>query len=86
MTAVDHTDERWKHNRVAWLANIFHFDSFPLKAIGEKKEEREAGTTMEVCAKQLEPLAAVLEEKDWENVAIAYEVTMFETATLVGMT
>jgi hypothetical protein len=41
---------------------------------------------MEVCAKQLEPLAAVLEEKDWENVAIAYEVRMFETATRVGMT
>ena len=42
-------------------------------AIGEKKEQREAGTTMDVCAKQLEPLAKVLEAKDWENVAIAYE-------------
>ncbi|KAG7355746.1 triosephosphate isomerase [Nitzschia inconspicua] len=42
-------------------------------AIGEKKEEREAGTTMEVCAKQLEPLAAILNEEDWANVAIAYE-------------
>jgi Triosephosphate isomerase len=40
-------------------------------AIGEKKEEREAGTTMDVCAKQLEPLAKVLEPKDWPNVAIA---------------
>ena len=28
---------------------------------------------MEVCSKQLEPLAKVLEPKDWENVAIAYE-------------
>ena len=42
-------------------------------AIGEKKEEREAGKTMDICASQLEPLAKTLETKDWENVAIAYE-------------
>jgi triosephosphate isomerase len=42
-------------------------------AIGEKKEEREGGTTMEVCASQLEPLAKVLEAKDWDSIAIAYE-------------
>jgi len=42
-------------------------------AIGEKKEERESGVTMDVCAKQLEPAAKLLEESDWENVAIAYE-------------
>lgn len=42
-------------------------------AIGEKKEDREGGTTMKVCASQLEPLAKVLEEGDWENIAIAYE-------------
>lgn len=42
-------------------------------AIGEKKEEREAGTTMEVCAKQLAPAAELLTEEDWANVAIAYE-------------
>lgn len=42
-------------------------------AIGEKKEEREAGITMDVCAKQLAPAAKLLDEKDWENVAIAYE-------------
>jgi triosephosphate isomerase (TIM) len=42
-------------------------------AIGEKKEEREAGTTMDVCAKQLEPLAKILDPSDWANVAIAYE-------------
>jgi len=42
-------------------------------AIGEKKEEREAGTTMEVCAKQLEPASKLLDESDWANVAIAYE-------------
>jgi triosephosphate isomerase len=41
--------------------------------IGEKKEERESGVTMDVCAKQLAPLAKVLEKKDWEQVAIAYE-------------
>jgi len=42
-------------------------------AIGEKKEERENGTTMDVCASQLEPLAKILDAKDWEKVAIAYE-------------
>lgn len=42
-------------------------------AIGEKKEEREAGITMDVCAKQLEPAAKILSEEDWANVAIAYE-------------
>jgi len=42
-------------------------------AIGEKKEERENGTTMDVCASQLEPLAKVLTPEDWASVAIAYE-------------
>jgi triosephosphate isomerase len=41
--------------------------------IGEKKEERESGVTMKVCAKQLEPLVKVLEPKDWERISIAYE-------------
>jgi triosephosphate isomerase len=41
--------------------------------IGEKKEEREAGTTMTVCAQQLEPLVKALDAKDWDMVAIAYE-------------
>lgn len=42
-------------------------------AIGEKKEERESGVTMDVCAKQLEPLAKILSKEDWTKVAIAYE-------------
>eukprot|EP00580_Thalassiosira_gravida_P001304 CAMPEP_0201606290 /NCGR_PEP_ID=MMETSP0492-20130828/5793_1 /ASSEMBLY_ACC=CAM_ASM_000837 /TAXON_ID=420259 /ORGANISM="Thalassiosira gravida, Strain GMp14c1" /LENGTH=276 /DNA_ID=CAMNT_0048070669 /DNA_START=48 /DNA_END=878 /DNA_ORIENTATION=+ len=41
--------------------------------IGEKKEEREAGTTMDVCAEQLKAATAVLSEEDWANVSIAYE-------------
>ncbi|KAL7462014.1 hypothetical protein ACHAXS_002413 [Conticribra weissflogii] len=41
--------------------------------IGEKKEEREAGTTMDVCASQLKPVADVLSKEDWANVSIAYE-------------
>lgn len=40
-------------------------------AIGEKKEDRELGKTMDVCAKQLSPLANLI--KDWSKVAIAYE-------------
>lgn len=42
-------------------------------AIGEKKEEREAGLTMDVCSKQLAPLAKILDAGDWEQIAIAYE-------------
>jgi len=41
--------------------------------IGEKKEERESGVTMEVCAAQMEPLKKLLLADDWANIAIAYE-------------
>jgi triosephosphate isomerase len=41
--------------------------------IGEKKQERERGITMRVCAAQLEPLKNVLKPEDWGKVAIAYE-------------
>lgn len=43
------------------------------QAIGEKKDERESGVTMQVCASQLEPLAKILDPEEWANVAIAYE-------------
>ena len=42
-------------------------------AIGESYDERNAGTTMKVCAAQLEPLVKVLKAEDWANIAIAYE-------------
>lgn len=41
--------------------------------IGEKKEEREAGITMDVCSKQMEPLAKILSTEDWAKISIAYE-------------
>jgi triosephosphate isomerase len=41
--------------------------------IGEKKEEREAGVTMDVCAKQLQPLKDILSIEQWDQVDIAYE-------------
>jgi triosephosphate isomerase len=41
--------------------------------IGEQKEERESGSTMCVCNDQLDPLVKVLDVKDWDSVAIAYE-------------
>jgi triosephosphate isomerase len=44
-----------------------------LFCIGEQKEERENGTTMDVCESQLQPLTRFFEEEDWANVAIAYE-------------
>jgi len=42
-------------------------------AIGEKKEERENGTTMDVCASQLKPLLGQITTEQWKDVAIAYE-------------
>ena len=41
--------------------------------IGEKKAEREKGITMDVCAKQLEPLVKALKPEDWSKISIAYE-------------
>jgi len=41
--------------------------------IGEKKEEREKGITLQVCSEQMKPATKLLEEGDWEKVAIAYE-------------
>ena len=41
--------------------------------IGELLEDREAGKTMDVCKAQLQAVINVLEEKDWENIVIAYE-------------
>lgn len=40
--------------------------------IGEKKEDREGGTTMDRCQEQLEPFMA-LPNLDWEKTVIAYE-------------
>jgi triosephosphate isomerase len=44
-----------------------------IACIGEHLADREAGTTMNVCASQLEPIAAALKEADWKKVVIAYE-------------
>lgn len=41
--------------------------------IGEKKEERVAGITMDVCAQQLKPLSKIIPSDQWASVAIAYE-------------
>lgn len=41
--------------------------------IGELLEEREAGTTMNVCVGQLKALASKLQGSDWDSVVIAYE-------------
>jgi triosephosphate isomerase (TIM) len=44
-----------------------------MACIGEMLADREAGTTMDVCAGQLEAIKSALDEKDWDNVVIAYE-------------
>ena len=41
--------------------------------IGELLEERESGKTMDVCKAQLQAVVNAVEEKDWENIVIAYE-------------
>jgi triosephosphate isomerase len=40
--------------------------------IGEQLAEREAGTTMTVCAEQLAPVVAALAQADWASVVVAY--------------
>jgi triosephosphate isomerase len=46
-----------------------------IACIGEKKEEREGGTTMEVCAKQLAAFkeGAGVDAAAWDKIVIAYE-------------
>jgi len=44
-----------------------------MACIGEQLADREAGTTMKVCAEQLEGIKAALTEADWAKVVIAYE-------------
>lgn len=41
--------------------------------IGEQLADRQNGTTMKVCAEQLEAVKALLKEGDWKKVVIAYE-------------
>lgn len=41
--------------------------------IGEQLADREAGTTMNVCAEQLAAVVACLAPADWSKVVIAYE-------------
>ncbi|GAA5976296.1 hypothetical protein JCM5350_001409 [Sporobolomyces pararoseus] len=41
--------------------------------IGETLEEREGNKTNDVVSRQVEALAKVIEEKDWQNIVIAYE-------------
>ena len=45
--------------------------------IGEKKEERENGTTMDVCASQMKPLADILSKEDWANVSSEFRALYF---------
>lgn len=41
--------------------------------VGELLDEREAGTTVDVCTRQLDALADVITPDEWENVVVAYE-------------
>ena len=45
--------------------------------IGEKKEERENGTTMDVCASQMKPLADILSKEEWANVSSEFSRAIF---------
>jgi triosephosphate isomerase len=44
-----------------------------IACIGEQLADRQAGTTMKVCAEQLAAIKAALKEGDWKKVVIAYE-------------
>lgn len=44
-----------------------------IACIGEQLADRQNGTTMVVCAEQLEAIKKALKEEDWKKVVIAYE-------------
>ena len=44
-----------------------------MACIGEQLEDRQNGSTMHVCATQLEAIKAALTTGDWKNIVIAYE-------------
>lgn len=44
-----------------------------MACIGEMLADRQNGTTMKVCAEQLEWIKKALKEEDWKKVVIAYE-------------
>ncbi|CAE8620027.1 unnamed protein product [Polarella glacialis] len=44
-----------------------------ITCIGEKLEERESGKTFELLDLQMKPIAAALNEEDWDKVVLAYE-------------
>jgi triosephosphate isomerase (TIM) len=44
-----------------------------IACIGEQLADRQNGTTMDVCAEQLNGIKNALAEGDWKKVVIAYE-------------
>lgn len=46
---------------------------FVMACIGETLEEREAGTTLQVCTRQLQAIVNEISVEDWAKVVIAYE-------------
>lgn len=44
-----------------------------MACIGEMLADRQNGTTMKVCAEQLEAIKKALKTEDWKKVVIAYE-------------
>ena len=44
-----------------------------MACIGEQLADRQNGTTMKVCAEQLEAIKKALKTEDWKKVVIAYE-------------
>ena len=44
-----------------------------MACIGEQLADRQSGSTMKVCAEQLEGIKAALKTEDWKKVVIAYE-------------
>ena len=44
-----------------------------MACIGEMLADRQSGSTMKVCAEQLEGIKAALKTEDWKKVVVAYE-------------
>lgn len=75
---IGHSERRWVFGEDDAL--IAEKTAFAIKeglgvvlCIGEKEEEREAGTTKDICIKQLEAVKAKIGDADWSNVVVAYE-------------
>ena len=62
----------WVDTRFITSPYVPFYSLSVMACIGEMLAERENGTTMVVCAEQLNAIALCLKEEDWKKIVIAY--------------